>query len=184
MRKEDAVGERSLIMILSLMSRPVVGANPGMLELLESSLEHPRGGYNIIAALPLPEAFSEGQKRDAAYFRWERCGRPWRSSQQDRDTEYEVAVEKLQEQYPKGLALTYVSGRIVRILAIIIPSMTGCQDSHAITRSLLDGVSAFTKRMGADRIVCQCAFQCEMQDILYEKGFRSLSGGGNYERSV
>ncbi|MFH0770051.1 MAG: hypothetical protein V1926_01600 [Candidatus Peregrinibacteria bacterium] len=157
-------------MTLQLMSRVVVGAPAGLVELLMRSLGHPRWMYRVFAAMP--KELPEQEKRRAAYFRWEKAGRPWRSAQQDRDREYAAAVEELREtQQLGGCAVTYLDGSDLKILLIVIPATIGCSDSRDIARSLVEGIVAFARGNGCRKVVCLCAFQREVEDILRDQCF-------------
>jgi len=183
-RKEDAVGERSLTMQsldrVALRTQEVRGSPnviPGILALLERSLMWPRSHYRVFATYPntLPQKWEE----TAAYFRWENSGSHWQPEQAARESEYLAAVEELCAQ-PLGLALVYAEST-VKILALVIPGSVGCNDSQAITKNLIDEIVQFGRGRGFGRIVCTCADDRDLRRILRDNGF---SGEAIMERMV
>lgn len=182
-RKEDAVGERSLIMQLNKVSlrtwevRGTSDALPGILALLERSLMWPRSHYRVFATYP--DALPQEWEQDAAYFKWENSGSHWQPEQAVRDSEYRAAVEELCAQ-PLGLALVHADASI-KILAFVIPGGVDCRDSQAIVKSLVDKILEFGRETGRRRIVCVCADDYDLRRILREKGF---SGEAMMERTV
>lgn len=152
-------------------------AIPGILALLERSLMWPRSHYRVFAAYPhtLPQAWEQ----DAAYFRWKNGGSHWQPEQAVRDSEYCAAVEELCAQ-PLGLALVYADSN-VKILALVIPGSVDCSDSQAIAKNLIDGIVQFGRESGRRRILCTCADNRDLRQILRDKGF---SGTETMERTV
>ncbi|MDD5026433.1 MAG: hypothetical protein PHH13_03590 [Candidatus Peribacteraceae bacterium] len=181
MKKEDAVGERSLTMSLELTGRIIDGHNAGLLEFLGRSLDYSRWGYRLFAALPLPTAFSQREKQDAAHEVWKQRGSRWQPRLEARDTDYSLGIAKLQEKKPRGIALMYASEGVIRILAIVIPSNESCFDSRTIVGILIDAILDYARKANYRRVVCQCAFQPEIRTILNDRSFRAA--GDNMERS-
>jgi len=172
-RKEDAVGERSLIMQLnrvSLRTREVRGTPddlPGILALLERSLTWPRSHYSVFATYP--DTLPQKWEQDAAYFKWENRGSHWQPEQAVRDSEYRAAVDELCSE-AVGLALVRANVSI-KILAFVIPGGVDCRDTQAIVKSLIDKILEFGRETGKRRIVCVCTDEYDLRRILREKGF-------------